>query len=171
MPEEKTVFKPVVKPEKLHPNFVRLMNWPGAAPTRAMLDHIYKDFEDPDGNFLEQFQTTGFDARYFELYLYAYFSRSGFSVSRGFENPDFIVSRNNISVAVEATTVNPSQSGALGKSNKKISEFSFEEFQEYQNEELPIRFGSPLFSKLKKKYWELEHCRDLLINPTTLLTS
>ncbi|MEI2282440.1 hypothetical protein [Paenibacillus polysaccharolyticus] len=27
--------------------------------------------------------------------------------------------------------------------------------------EVPIKFGSPLFSKLKKKYWELDHCKNL----------
>jgi len=27
--------------------------------------------------------------------------------------------------------------------------------------ELAVRFGSPLFSKLQKRYWELEHCRDI----------
>jgi hypothetical protein len=30
-------------------------------------------YEDPDGNFIEQFQTTGFDARLWELYLFAMF--------------------------------------------------------------------------------------------------
>jgi hypothetical protein len=125
------------------------------------LDEIYRSFEDPEGNFLEQFQTTGFDARYFELYLFAYFSHSGFAVNRTYPNPDFLVSRDGITVAVEATTVNPATSGALAKFGKAVSELADEEFREYVENELPIRFGSPLFSKLQKNYWELAHCRDL----------
>ncbi len=126
-----------------------------------MLDDIYQTFVDPEGNFLEQFQTSGFDSRYFELYLFAYFLRSAFVIDRTRPNPDFLVSRDGMTVAVEATTVNPSTSGALAKLGKPIAELSPEEVREYQRHELPIRFGSPLFSKLQKEYWKLEHCRDL----------
>src|SRR5882724_4679194 len=126
-----------------------------------MFGDVYQSFDDPDGNFVEQFQTTGFNARCFELYLFAYFSRSGFEVNRSHPNPDFLVSREGLTVAVEATTVNRSTSGVLGKSRKRISEMTMAELREYQRNELPIRFGSPLFSKLQEKYWELEHCRDM----------
>lgn len=125
-----------------------------------MLDHVYQGFHDSDGNFLEQFQTTGFDARYFELYLFAYFSRSGFTVDRSHPTPDFMVGRNGITVAVEATTVNPFQ-GSLPPTQPFVrSEYSAQELVNYQNQELPIKFGSPLFSKLKRKYWDIEHCRE-----------
>ncbi len=102
---KKTLFEPIVAQEKLHPVFERLRTWAGGEPARWMLDDVYQSFEDPEGNFLEQFQTTGFDARYFELYLFAYFSRSGFTVKRTHQNPDFLVSRDGVTVAVEATTV------------------------------------------------------------------
>jgi hypothetical protein len=157
----KTLFTPIVPENKLHPTFAKVIEWPGAAPARAMLDQIYQQFEDPDGNFLEQFQTTGFDQRYFELYLFAYLSRSNFTINRGYENPDFLVTRGTITVAIEATTANPPQTGPLEKYGKKITELNYEELKEYQNHELPIRMGSPLFSKLKKKYWEKEHCKGL----------
>jgi len=157
----KTLFDPIVPLDKLNPHFELLRTSPGSEPTRWMLDNVYQSFEDPEGNFLEQFQTTGFDARYFELYLFAYFSRSGFSVERTLPNPDFIVSRGGVRVVVEATTLNPSTSGVLARLGKKISELSEEELLDYLRNELPIRFGSPLFSKLQKKYWELEHCHDL----------
>jgi len=158
---KKTLFKPVVAPGKLHPFFKRLRTAPTYEPARQMLDEIFQSFDDPEGNFLEQFQTTGFDARFFELYLFAYFSRSGFGVNRRHVNPDFLVSRNGLTVAVEATTVGPPTSGALAKVGKKVSGLSEEEFAEYRQNELPIRFGSPLFSKLNKRYWEREHCRNL----------
>ena len=157
----KTLFTPIVEPEKLHPRFELLRTSPGYEPARWMLDRVYQPFDDPEGNFLEQFQTRGFDARIFELYLFSYFHYSGFTVERTMPNPDFIVSQAGVRVAVEAITVNPSTTGALARDGKKISRLTQEELRDYQNEELPMRFGSPLFSKLQKKYWELEHCRDL----------
>jgi hypothetical protein len=158
---KKTLFNLVVEPSKVHPNFEALRTLDACEPARRMLDEIYQDFEDHDGNFLEQFQTTGFDQRYFEIYLFAYFSRSGYSIKLGHPNPDFLVSRGGITVGVEATTVNPPTSGTLASLGRKVSELSPEELQDYIDNELAIRFGSPLFSKLQKKYWELEHCRDL----------
>ncbi len=157
----KTLFAPVVPSEKRSPSFEQVRRFPGSEPTRWMLDDVYDGFTDPDGNFLEQFQTAGFDARLFELYLFAYFSRSGFAVDRSHPKPDYLVSKGGVTVALEATTVNPSTSGALAKIGKSISDLTPEEILEYQRNELPIRFGSPLFSKLQKRYWELEHCKDL----------
>lgn len=156
-------FYPVVEESKLHPSFLAIKDQPGAVCSREMLTNIYQDFVDPDGNFLEQFQTTGFDARFFELYLFAYFSRSGFQLNRDHEMPDFLVSRNKLTVAVEATTVNPPTSGVLKEKGRKIAELDETELLQYVTEELPIRFGSPLFSKLRKKYWEHEHCKNIPI--------
>lgn len=156
----KTLFELVVEPSKLHPDFEALLPQP-SHPARLMLDDIYQDFPDPDGNFLEQFQTAGFNARFFELYLFAYFSRSDFSIQRPSPNPDFIVSRSGISVAVEATTVNPSTSGVIGSLGKSIEEMSEDELREYERHELPIRFGSALYSKLQKRYWETAGCEGL----------
>ena len=124
---KKTLFVPVVSPEKLNPHFKLLLDALEFHPTRAMLDHVYQVFEDPDGNFLEQFQTTGFDARFFELYLFAYFSRSGFELDRTHQSPDFIISRNGVTVSVEATTVNPSQGGI------------------YSTESLPVNGGAIMY--------------------------
>ncbi len=158
---QKSVFDLVVAPDQVHKSFEMLRTSEASKPARRMIDDIYSDFVDPDGNFLEQFQTTGFDSRYFEIYLFAYFSRCGYDMDRRQPNPDFIVSRGERSVAVEATTVNPSSSGVLAALGKAVKGLSPEEFKEYVNNELAIRFGSPLFSKLQKKYWEFPHCRDM----------
>ena len=158
---KRTLFSPVVPAEKLHANFEKLRSYPGFEPARWMFDDVYQTFDDADGNFLEQFQTTGFDARCFELYVFAYLSRSGFAVDRTHPNPDFIATKENMTIAIEVTTVGPSTSGVLAELGKKISELSPSELREYIRNELPIRFGSPLFSKLQHRYWELEHCRDL----------
>jgi len=39
-------------------------------------------YEDVDGNFIEQFQTTGFDARIWELYLFAAFRELLYAIDR-----------------------------------------------------------------------------------------
>jgi hypothetical protein len=154
----KTLFTPIVRAKKRSPRFEHLRTAPTSEAARMMLDDVFQNFSDPDGNFLEQFQTTGFDARFFELYLYAYFSRSGYQVDRSHENPDFLVARQGTVVAVEATTVNASTGGAVAKFGTKIADLTEEERREYLADELPIRFGSALFSKLKQHYWDLPHC-------------
>jgi hypothetical protein len=162
MPERRaSLFEAVVDTSKLNESFVKLSEQPQAKPTRWMLERVYQDFSDPDGNFLEQFQSTAFDARFFELYLFAYLSRSGFEINRRHPNPDFLVDKAGFAVAIEATTVNPATSGVMAESGRSLDDVPHEEARDYEFNELPIRFGSPLFSKLKKRYWKLDHCRDL----------
>lgn len=105
-PPDKSLFKLVVDEQRLHTSFRLLRTAAGYEPARRMLDDVFQAFQDPDGNFLEQFQTTGFDSRCFELYLFAYFARSGFDIDRTNPMPDFLVAREGVRVAVEATTVN-----------------------------------------------------------------
>jgi hypothetical protein len=120
-----------------------------------MLRDAFSGFHDPDGNFIEQFQTTGFDQRTFELYLFAVVSAAGLDVDRKFEQPDFMVTRDGITVCVEAVTANPT---AGPKPYHPIAEMgSIDDHAEYLLHEVPIRFGSPLFSKLSKRYWERPH--------------
>lgn len=156
-----SLFTPVVDAAKLNPRFEVVRNAPPGHPGRAMMEEIHEGFADPDGNFLEQFQSEAFDARCFELYLFAMLSREGYAIDRTHPNPDFIVESGGVRVALEATTVNPSTSGALSEAGKDVEQLSGDELREYEKHELAMRFGSPLFSKLKKRYWELEHCIDL----------
>ena len=126
-----------------------------------MMEEIFREFVGVDGNYLEQFQTTAFDARSFELYLFALFNREGFALDRSYPNPDFVVERGGLKIAVEATTVNPSTSGPMSRIGTKIDDLSLEERLAYERDELAIRFGSAIFSKLQKRYWELAHCKDM----------
>ena len=138
----------MIEPERVHPNFEMLRTSEAGEPARRMPDEIYQDFEDPDGNFLEQFQTTGFDQRYFEIYLHAYFSRSGYNVQRIHQNPDFLISREGLSVAVEATTVGPPISGVMAEEGRKIRELSPEEVQDYIRD-----YAAGLAAAAKKGFW------------------
>jgi len=156
------LFKPLVPTERLNSNFVHMQTHPSAEPAKMMAETVFRDFPNPDGNFVEQFQTTGYDSRIFELYSFAYFYYSGFSVSRDFDQPDFIIERNGINAAVEATTVNRTQPMPL-ETTRENHELSDEELQKRLSDELPIRFGSPLFSKLNKRYWDLLQCKNIPI--------
>ena len=164
MPRNRTItdlFVPVVPENRLHPVFDYIRVAKEDEPGRLMMNEIFWDFPDPDGNFVEQFQTVGFDARTFELYLYAYLTRSGYEISREYPQPDFMVTRDNMTVAVEATTVNPREPTPLITPSPLPPRLTPEEVKDKQYNELPIRFGSPLFSKLQKRYWEYEHCKGL----------
>jgi hypothetical protein len=66
-------------------------------------------YGDVDGNFVEQFQTTGFDSRLWELYLFAAFSEMGFNIDRIHAVPDFTCVNPLTAFCVEATTVNPTR--------------------------------------------------------------
>ena len=110
----KDLFEPIVEEDKLNPTFKKVAKWPGSEPGRLMVNKVFQDFKDTDGNFIEQFQTTGFDSRVFELYLFALFSNSGYDIIQDYNRPDFLIRKDNITVAVEATTVNP----AYGKDER-----------------------------------------------------
>ena len=155
----KELFNPIVTEDKLNPTLKQIIEWPGAEPGRIMANKVFQDFNDTDGNFIEQFQSTGFDSRIFELYLFAFFSNSGYDVLQKYNRPDFLIKKDDITVAVEATTVNP----AYGKDKSEIETKIFPDNMDEKHHELAIKFGSPLFSKLKKKYWEIEYCKNIPI--------
>lgn len=77
-----------------------------------MRHELQKEFDDPDGNFVEQFQTTGFDARTFELFLFAMFRESGHAINRAYSRPDFLLQKAGIGAWIEAVTANPAPVGA-----------------------------------------------------------
>jgi hypothetical protein len=160
------LFSPLASEDRLHPSFnhVRVEN--AAEPARIMMNHVYRDLPDPDGNFAQQFQTSGFDARTFELYLYAYLTSARYAVRREKPYPDFIVSRSGVECAIEATTANAPSTPLPGAARPDKGRISAKQLRQKVDHELPIRFGSPLKSKLDKRYdgkpyWELEHCKDM----------
>lgn len=87
------LFTPMKPTADLHPQYEMLRTHSAYAPARGVMGDLMTDFTDPDGNFVEQFQTAGFDARTFELYLYAMFKEQGFTIDRSFERPDFILEK------------------------------------------------------------------------------
>jgi hypothetical protein len=151
------LFSPIVPIEKQHPYFIRLNRDSGFSPAKAIINEMMSHFIDIDGNFVEQFQSTGFDSRLWELYLNSYFSEEQLFINREHSAPEFIGEKFGKKVAVEAVIV--------GRKSNNPPRYFREQgdikipnniLKEHENS-MPIKFGSPLYSKLKKKYWELPH--------------
>ncbi|MBF3882662.1 glycosaminoglycan attachment protein [Burkholderia pseudomallei] len=148
------LFADLGKPETdLHRQFRLLRDMPEYEPARGQLRELQTAFVDPDGNFVEQFQTTGFDSRTFELFLFAMFVESEHEIYREQNRPDFLISRDGLTVAVEAVTASVPSNGGIQPYFAMPKKQTQEERVEYVRNNLPIRLGSPLFSKLRQRYW------------------
>ena len=153
--KKQEILVPCVADERLHRNFKILTGDEGYSPARGIIKELSFTFTDLDGNYRKDFQTQNFDSRLWELYLYAAFYEQRFYIDDEHAVPDFIIEGPEGRVAVEAVTVNPS-SGAEAPFPKTT-----EEEAELCRDYMPLKWGSPLFSKLKKKYWEQEHIKDI----------
>jgi hypothetical protein len=143
-------------PKKRHsPAFLRVAAAQAFSPARALIEAMMPYYEDVDGNFVEQFQTDAFDARFWELYLFALLTEQGFAFDRSFQAPDFFCRRFQEDVFVEAVTVNPTTTGGVIKEPEVPEDKA--DFIKYYKEYMPMKWGSPLTSKLKKEYWKLPH--------------
>lgn len=140
---------------ELHPQFKSLRDLPGYAPARNLIRELQTNFSDPDGNFVEQFQTFGFDARTFEFFLSVMLEDVGHEVDRSHDRPDFFISKDGLTAAVEAVTANPPPNGAIQPYFNLPKGVSVLDAIEHLEQTIPVRLGSPLYSKLKKKYWTL----------------
>jgi len=81
-------------------------------------------------------------------------------MDRRYSRPDFILSKYGENVAVGAVIV--------GRKNNPPKYVRFNPREHFRNlllnkkdeNEMAIKFGSPLFSKLSKKYWDLDHLKE-----------
>jgi len=141
--------------KRLNPSFVQLTTNEGYSPAREIIEPMMRWYEDADGNFVEQFQTTGFDQRIWELYLFAMLIEAGFDLSRERNVPDFCCSGMLGELYIEAVTVGPTVKDGEIVPPPPIN--TPEDLEPYVKEYMPIKFGSALFSKLKKQYWKQPH--------------
>lgn len=146
-----------------HPAFLLLCSHSPWLPARSIMSEMMRHYVDVDGNFVEQFQTTAFDSRIWELYLYAALLELGLFVNKEHEAPDFEVHDGRRKVFIEAVIVGPSPNDPPpdppknGMPRMRTSE----EIKVLLKTRVPIRFGSALYSKLNRrtKYWDLEHVK------------
>lgn len=155
------LFTPVVTFDKQHPYFSKLSGEEAFVPAKTIINEMMLHFMDIDGNFIEQFQSTGFDARLWELYLNAYLIEEELFFDRDHHAPDFLVKKYGKAVAIEAVIVGRKKESPVSLFKVALDGLSTSEIKDKHEDEMPIRFGSSLYSKLNKKYWELEHVKGL----------
>lgn len=149
------ILVPMVSDDSLHQNFKILKTGESHSPARAIIREIAYAFVDVDGNYAKDFQTTGFNARLWELFLSVFLYEQKFHVVREFSRPDFCAIKFGFPVAIEAVTVNPT----VGEESP--SPETPEQAHELRQNYMPIKFGSALYSKLRKRYWELDHVKNV----------
>ncbi|OVE70001.1 hypothetical protein CCS79_03040 [Clostridium diolis] len=148
----KDLFKDLGSKKKICKSFKEIRDYISDFPSKKMMNEVFNTFGNSDKDFVEQFQTHGFDARCFELYLHAVFQELGFKELKTKDNPDFLLEKDEVQIAIEATTCNPSM-----PNHELISNGSIEEKLE---NEYPIKWFSCIERKVKKKYSESEQCKD-----------
>lgn len=141
-------FKTLAPEEKLHPIFKMLTRAEKYLPAREVIASMMRYHQDLDGNYVQQFQTTGFEPRLWELYLFAAFTELVFARDDRAKAPDFVLMSNHGPLAIEATTVNPPDNfmPTLPKTPKQQDDFI--------NNYMVIKLARALRAKLAKKYWE-----------------
>lgn len=150
-----SLWDPVVDERLMHPQYNAVRVSPAYYPARQAMDEVFAAWIDADRHFVREFQTAGFDARTWELYLRAALVSVGLDVDSVGQRPDFRCVCPGQTFFIEATTSNPSVRPAPPR-----------DFQEYLSrvanstvdyDEIAVRFGSALFTKQQKKYHELPH--------------
>ena len=106
------------------------------------------------------FKTTGFDARIWELYLFAAFTELGYEISRIHAIPDFCCESPFGAFNVEAVTVNPTRD-KLGQVVSPPAVDTEEQANAYLKNYMPMKFAGSLTGKSNKEYWEKEHVAEL----------
>jgi len=158
------------KPKKLlHPSFEVVSSSPWSKSTRRMMNDAFSRFVERDGNFIEQFQTTGFNTRTFELYVSELLHSEGFAPIGSEPQPDFTVAKNGVQISIECTTANPSGNDAGLVAYRSVNERDSDigDIRHRQQNQLPIRIAGALRAKMLhrldkknaggKAYWELPH--------------
>jgi hypothetical protein len=150
------LFTPVTDDEKLHPIF-KMMLQEQYGPEREVINSWAKGFEDRDGKFIHEFQTT-FESSMWELYLHAFLKELGAEIDFTHHAPDFITHLDR-PIALEATIAAPPQGGeAPAGHNEQFPPSDFAEF----NQQSAIRISNSLSSKIQKyrtSYSQLEHVK------------
>lgn len=129
--------------------------------TRDLIDAIFAEAGDVDGNFVVDFQGDGFQSRLFELACFAYLRECGLTIDRDHSRPDFFAWRGEQRVAIEAVSLNPTAGRDGDISIRNLMPISDEESTIKSNEELPIRLRDAFARKLEGRYWDEAHCQGL----------
>lgn len=153
------LFTPVVSCDRQHTYYQKLVSHQAFSGARKAIAEMMPHYTDVDGNFIQQFQSDGFDARVWELYLFALLKESGFDLDRSHAAPDFTGNLFGYDMSLEAVIVGRPMGHPVSSLSTMPQLPSPAEIEDKLKNEMPIRFGSPLYSKLKKRYWEMDHVK------------
>lgn len=147
-------FRPRHPVQRRNLGFRKLTEMEQYSPARGIMEAMMYWYKDPDGNFVEQFQSTGFNGRFWELYLFALLAELRHAVNRDHPAPDFLCRGIFGQFFIEAVTANPTmRNGRIVEPRIRTEEQRIQYMLNY----VPIKFAGPLTDKLKKKYWEKAH--------------
>ena len=149
------LFEAAVDEGQQHPSFREMVVGDARVGARALMQQTFEQWDSPDRQFVRDFQTEGFDARVFELYLAATLDSLGWTVGAETDRPDFHCRGKGLEFYIEAGTAH-----SPGNPNPPTSPNEYQvEFQSATDnfDEVAVRFGSLLRSKAMKAYQELPH--------------
>ncbi len=153
----KDIFVSKIKEENLHPLFKILRDHKPMEPAKLMIEEITSEMEEQDGNFIQQFQTTGFLPRIWEIYLFKFLQENGFNFIEEKNRPDFHIEKNGKEFFIEASLSNEVEDDKFSRKDiEKAIKNKDEKIEKDLIDHYIIRMGSVLYSKLCKKYWELD---------------
>lgn len=150
-----------LKKRNTNPDFVLVNEKPEYSAAKNIIEPLMRWYTDIDGNFVEQFQTTGFNQRIWEVLLFSIFTENDCTFDTSHYAPDFniscLIDLSEISFSLEATTVNKPDSQGQPSTMPKVDRTNLEDYNNLLLNYFPTRYSGPLLAKLSKKYWENEH--------------
>ncbi|MFC5694890.1 hypothetical protein ACFPU0_04865 [Pseudomonas sp. GCM10022186] len=160
-----SIFAAKVPEHKRNRYLKMLLNDPTYYPARVTMEELAHWFEDPDGIFIRGLQGNEFNSRLFELYLQAAFYELDFLIDHSHPQPDYLLSKGGMVVAVEAATVAELE-GEEERVEKRLDEGAIAAVLEHVENEMPFKFQRTLAKKVRHKpeplkvpYWELPHTK------------
>ncbi|QGK75021.1 hypothetical protein [Flavobacterium sp. SLB02] len=153
----KNIYDLLVPEKNLHARFKLLTESNLFEPARNIIENICNRFDDKDGNFIKDFQSTGFDARLWEIYLFIFLFENNFEQIDDVNRPDFHVQKNGYDFFIEASLSAEKEDERYSREFiKEAVEKNDLKIQKELIDYYSIRLGSVLYSKLNKRYWELD---------------
>jgi hypothetical protein len=110
---------PRLPDSKLHPQFLYVRDSRSHIAARGLMDRVFREYADKDGNFVRDFQTSGFSARLWELSLFGYLAEQGYTLDGSHAMPDFIIPGG---CTIEAVTNQPSDPMSAPQANLQTEE-------------------------------------------------
>jgi hypothetical protein len=150
-------FAPVAPPDRRHRIFDLLVSGRRHSCAREIIAAMMRYHVDVDGHFVREFQSDGFDARLWELYVFAAFSELRYAADATHHVPDFIWTSPFGKFGVEATTINAPPGKIV-----QLPQEAGERIRYFENY-VPIKFARTMRKKLQRtpSYWGLPHMQGL----------